>query len=132
MRLSSREMSGNMLAGKQVNDGWLWGEAVLPHPGPILRGMRLNPAQIVRVSDQTGLDPDSEDHAFYSDLGNVFGHQTYYLVDDGLLVLRAQESDESSADSAAPVGFWRVASWADEDRSEWSPTCPTRWTSSSI
>ncbi len=80
--------------------------------------MKLNREQIDHVRDQTGLDPVSEDHALYSDLADVFGHQTYYLVEDGLLILQRQGTNDSSADGVTPASFWKLASWADEDRSE--------------
>ena len=83
--------------------------------------MKLNGQQVAKVHDQTGGNPIPENHPLFSDLKDVFGDHTFYVVPDGLCVWETMETSNNGGDVMKAMV---VASWTDETKTELMPHDP--------
>ena len=74
--------------------------------------MKLTPAQIKQVADQTESHPIPDDEAVVAQLTEVFGEHTFYLHTDGLHILSLHADRVAEGQVMNVV---RVARWSDEE-----------------
>ena len=84
--------------------------------------MKLSTAQIAAVQEATGANPLPEDNPAQAQLSEALGDHTFYLDQQGLVVLETPE--EAAADDTLEIV--RVGQWADEDRQQLGLTPPQR------
>ncbi len=74
--------------------------------------MKLNEHQMAVVRDQLGADPLPETHPSYPALTQAFGEHSFYVSDQGLLVV--QQVPEAPQTGRLVL----VAAWTDDSKSE--------------
>lgn len=75
--------------------------------------MKLSNAQQVKVEAQLGVPAVPADHPATPELEKAFGSHTFFLVTDGLHVIEPMPQPDSPSGNVV-----RVASWANEERTE--------------
>ena len=84
--------------------------------------MKLSTAQIAAVEQATGANPLPEDNPAQAQLSEALGDHTFYLDQQGLVVL---ENPESAA-SEDTLEIVRVGQWTDDERQQLGLTPPQR------
>lgn len=77
--------------------------------------MKLSKQEIDQLHDQIGIDPLPDDYPALDKLIGSFGQHTFYLTGDGLHVFEYTEAPVDGGHEAVSV---RIASWADEDKTD--------------
>lgn len=83
--------------------------------------MKLNAQQVAAVRQQIEADPLPEDNPAMDQLTEVFGHHTFYVGMEGLLVLEPANDPSVEGEAAR---FIRLAAWSDEERKALKPMDP--------
>jgi hypothetical protein len=83
--------------------------------------MKLTPAQIKQVEEQTESRPIPDDEPVVAQLMEAFGEHTFYLQTDGLHIL-VHHADHAAEGQVANVV--RVAQWSDEEADALVPQEP--------
>ena len=85
--------------------------------------MKLSTAQIAAVEQATGANPLPEDNPAQAQLSEALGDHTFYLDQQGLVVL---ENPEEEAASEETLEIVRVGQWTDDQRQQLGLTPPER------
>ena len=83
--------------------------------------MKLTPAQIKQVEDQTESRPIPDDEPVVAQLTEAFGEHTFYLQTDGLHIF-ALHADRAAEGQV--VNVVKVARWSDEEADALVPQEP--------
>lgn len=79
--------------------------------------MELSRQEINQLHDQIGIDPLPGDYPALDKLIEAFGYQTFYLTGDGLHIFEYTDTPVDGGHEAVSV---RIASWADEEKTDLS------------
>jgi hypothetical protein len=85
------------------------------------RAMKLSSASLERTRDQVSAQPIPDGHPVMSQLTNIFGEHTFFLDEEGLLIVEPT----SPTRSGIPAGrLVKLASWNDAERKSLAPHVP--------
>ncbi len=77
--------------------------------------MKLSPAQIEQVEDQSGAKPIDDDNAGLPALNQAFGEHTFFVDTVGLHVFE-WDQQQAGDDGASTVKLVQLAEWTDDNR----------------
>lgn len=83
--------------------------------------MRLSDEHIHVLRQSMGLEPIAEDNPSMPHLQQHFGDHTFYIDENGLHIWQRKEQGEAGQDV---LHAFRVAFWADEERTSLAPHEP--------
>jgi hypothetical protein len=85
------------------------------------RAMKLSSAIVEQTRHQIAAQPIPENHPVVGQLTNLFGEHTFFLDEEGLLIVEPADSSDGGAQAGRLV---KLASWNDADHKSLAPHRP--------
>jgi hypothetical protein len=89
----------------------------LDHPN-MERAMKLSSASVEQTRNQIMAQPIPANHPIVPQLTNLFGEHTFFLDEEGLLIVEPAQATRSGAPAGRLV---KLASWNDENHKSLAP-----------
>ena len=87
--------------------------------------MKLSPLQIQKVRKKVGAQPIPDNNGLQTEFTKSYGDHTFYVDPHGLNYWEPVDAEETGGSQVRAV---RIASWADETRTELKAHSPLRGT----